>query len=108
MSGHTSEPWIVGDDDKNEQPTIYGDEGRQFVGLCAHECLVSRIPEAAANAKRIVACVNACAGINPEAVPELLEAAINAVDWLCDATPGSDQQERGQALRTAIANAEQK
>ena len=26
------------------------------------------------DAKRIVSCVNACAGINPEAVPELLEA----------------------------------
>ena len=30
--------------------------------------------EAKANAHRIVACVNACEGINPEAVPELLEA----------------------------------
>lgn len=28
--------------------------------------------ECQANASRIVACVNACAGINPEAVPELL------------------------------------
>ncbi len=27
-----------------------------------------------ANAERIVACVNACEGINPEAVPELLDA----------------------------------
>jgi len=27
-----------------------------------------------ANAARIVACVNACAGINPEAVPKMLEA----------------------------------
>ena len=27
-----------------------------------------------ANAERIVACVNACEGINPEAVPEMLEA----------------------------------
>ena len=31
-----------------------------------------------ANARRIVACVNACEGINPEAVPDLLEAA----EWL--------------------------
>jgi len=30
--------------------------------------------EAEANAARIVACVNGCAGINPEAVPELAEA----------------------------------
>ena len=30
--------------------------------------------EVEANARRIVACVNGCEGINPEAVPDLLEA----------------------------------
>lgn len=30
--------------------------------------------EVAANARRIIACVNGCAGINPEAVPDLLAA----------------------------------
>jgi len=32
------------------------------------------VEETDANAARIVACVNACAGINPEAVPELVNA----------------------------------
>lgn len=35
------------------------------------------------NARRIVACVNACEGMNPEAVPELLEALM-AVEWIPD------------------------
>ena len=30
--------------------------------------------EVAANARRIIACVNACAGINPEAVPDLIQS----------------------------------
>jgi hypothetical protein len=30
-------------------------------------------PNIKANANRIVACVNACEGVNPEAIPELLE-----------------------------------
>jgi len=34
-----------------------------------------RNADIAADAKRIVACVNACEGINPEAVPRLLKAA---------------------------------
>jgi predicted nucleic acid-binding Zn ribbon protein len=40
--------------------------------------------EMLANAERIVSCVNACAGINPEAIPELIKAAeklINRVSY---------------------------
>ena len=39
--------------------------------------------EAEANANRIVACVNGCAGINPDAVKELLEA-VKAMQDACD------------------------
>lgn len=36
------------------------------------------------HAERIVACVNACAGIaNPAAVPEVVEA-LRAVEWYCE------------------------
>jgi hypothetical protein len=45
---------------------------------------VERQAEAAANAARIVACVNGCEGINPEAVKEMLEAcrlAVNSQGW---------------------------
>ncbi len=34
--------------------------------------------------ERIVACVNACKGINPEAVPDLLESLRDAIAWLED------------------------
>ena len=41
-----------------------------------------------ANARRIVACVNACAGINPEAVRDLLAACRTAADMLHKAING--------------------
>ena len=71
---HTPEPWkAVGQDirDGNEDNIVtvpYGDDPEQ----------------AEANARRIVSCVNACEGINPDAVPELLEALHNL---LINATP---------------------
>jgi hypothetical protein len=34
-----------------------------------------------ANAIRIVACVNACEGINPEAIPDMLEALNRLAAW---------------------------
>ena len=39
------------------------------------------VTQRAANADRIVACVNACEGINPKAIPDLL-AALEAVEWV--------------------------
>lgn len=51
-----------------------------------------------ANAERIVACVNACAGIaNPEAIPELITAATNYIEFAKDEEkllhPGFERQE---------------
>ena len=68
---HTPEPWHVG-----------GLSGR---GVRADTCGIAWCfsapdvrpndpTEAIANAHRIVACVNSCAGIDPEAVPKMLEA----------------------------------
>jgi len=79
MAEHTSEPWDV------QNKGILG------TGSARHEVVqgvnrdgsknlprITRMPDLSyssyANAKRIVACVNACAGINPEAVPDLLAA----------------------------------
>lgn len=39
------------------------------------------------------------------AAPDLLEAAIQAADWLCECDPSTDQYERGMKLRAAIAKA---
>ena len=47
--------------------------------------------ECEADARRIVACVNACAGINPEAVPDLIKACQDVEDvfnqWTCNDDP---------------------
>jgi hypothetical protein len=73
---HTPEPWRQG----QRHP------GRIIAGPSATAGFVCRVtvqdeddcdPQIieAANAARIVACVNALAGLNPEAVPALVEAA---------------------------------
>ena len=59
MTQHTAEPW------RTENGDVVCKEGPIAAVM---------LPNDRANATRIVACVNACEGINPEAVPELLEA----------------------------------
>ena len=56
------------------------------------------------DANRIVACVNACAGINPEAVPELVRAAQAVQRWA--EAGGDDWWKAHDALYAAIAKAE--
>lgn len=55
-------------------------------------------------AARMVACVNACEGINPEAVPELYRAAWNFVECIGH----SQEPERLQDLIEALKKAEGK
>ena len=55
-TNHTPEPW------RYSNGFIFS--GKEIVGGSCNET----------NDKRIIACVNACAGINPDAVPEMLEA----------------------------------
>jgi len=74
---HTPGPWrlttgaywlrIVGP--AKEAIASFGNQRRWLDGV-----------EVAANARRIVACVNACEGINPEAVPDLLEACRKLIE----------------------------
>lgn len=69
MSKHTPEPWTAGD------RTIYGSGGDTRMTVAHTNCAGSlTMEEDRANAARIVACVNGCAGINPDAVPDLLKA----------------------------------
>lgn len=56
---HTKEPWHVGDT-KNGASFIYGEDGWAIA-----ECLQTK-GSREANARRIVACVNRCAGISNE------------------------------------------
>lgn len=61
----------------------------------------SEDPEVQANARRIVACVNACEGINPKAVPDLLAACKEVLRK-------NNGYSVTEQLRTAIAKAEAK
>lgn len=78
ITKHTPGPW---------KPDGYGlrvlAEPKHFKPTAAHPVFVvaqcstfcnGTEPEERANAARIVACVNACEGINPEAVPDVVKA----------------------------------
>lgn len=72
MGKHAREPWKWGDEHYNDlldtSVRILMNAERAILYHQAHW------PIRDANAARIVACVNACEGLNPEAVPEVLEA----------------------------------
>lgn len=68
---HTPEPWALRHDPMNPNPRIFGSDGSLVVIISEGRAFAKQTE---ANAARIVACVNSCKGINPEAVPELLEA----------------------------------
>ena len=63
-----------------------------------------------ANVARAAACVNACAGLNPDAVPGLVEALRKADAWIAmyHNTPGHDAASRQMStvIRAALAQAE--
>lgn len=75
MSKHTPEPWTIECENSGGGTNISGDmipciahthEVARVNSGAAHRALTSE--EALANARRIVACVNACAGISTEAL----------------------------------------
>lgn len=63
------------------------------------------LAERDANAARIVTCVNACEGINPEAVPELLALAERTLAFLRKWHGDAEGLEIGDMARAAIAKA---
>ena len=65
MTKHTPEPWLMA------APPSTG-EHTEMVDQACNEIATFKRP---ADLKRARQCVNACAGINPEAVPDLVEAA---------------------------------
>lgn len=66
---HTPGPWKVIDDEQLGMAVISPETGYT---ISTHNNGAEHSEEEAANAARIAACVNACEGINPEAVPEML------------------------------------
>lgn len=82
---HTPEPWkLVISDGENlciRQDTSYG---FRRVAIASKNAATGWTQEDEANAQRIVACVNACAGIkNPEAIPDLI-ASFKEISAHCE------------------------
>lgn len=98
MSKHTPEPWVA-----TRQPN--GSVCIHERGLMPHATVYGRADLSSgkieSDSARIVACVNACAGINPEAVPGLLAVCREIAEHGTD-----DWAARMQTLRAAIARAE--
>jgi hypothetical protein len=75
---HTPEPWRASDTTQDVSAQVEGHDCR-----IVHAYHLQRFKHSAkANAQRIVDCVNACQGLNPAAVPELLSAAKDALESL--------------------------
>lgn len=101
---HTKEPWFIhnGIDIDGTQDH----RARLHIADCAPDSYDVGltdidVPIARANADRIVACVNACTGINPAAIQKLLEACKKAN------TCASIPDEIKTLIRDAIAEARQ-
>ena len=105
---HTKEPWAVraiGSEGYNVGREI----NATLLALPIHQRLRESQPicrvdgfeweTLKANAHRIVACVNACKGINPEAVPDLLEA----LKMLYNDCMASDFNEHWESYKLAEA-----
>jgi len=78
---HTPGPWIVGRGNRIYMGAAM--EAREIAVATRSDPSIRA--QAEANAARIVACVNACEGINPEAVPEIVKALgdlLDVVNWL--------------------------
>lgn len=105
MAEHTPEPWaldrVVPECDC---PIVSaGDDAVFHCGLDAY----NEPDTVLANANRAIACVNALAGTNPSAIPELIEAAREAFGALVGAH-ASDDSVQGRArirLRAALLQA---
>lgn len=68
--GHTKEPWHVmqeGFGNKGHYPTVYAtDDELRYICTCHDFCNFNTPTDNIANAKRIIACVNYCAGMTDE------------------------------------------
>lgn len=70
---HTPGPWHWEDDEFGNYRAIVGN-GHVLCEAMQYESESPFIDISVPDAARIVACVNACEGINPEAVPDLMKA----------------------------------
>jgi hypothetical protein len=85
---HTPEPWLIGDED--DPSSISSSSGRPVAEtlVAVQRWTPEKQEEDYANARRIVACVNACKGIPTET----LEANGHIKDWEGQAPPAIVEQ----------------
>lgn len=74
INGHRHDAWPIAHDPSNT--------GVVVVILPVSDRTRETVKERRETADRIAACLNACDGINPEAVPELVKAAENAIGMM--------------------------
>lgn len=111
MSEHTKEPWRVVE--LGDCPGIDADGGEQSVVVFGETCEPNddggvrgeTLEQGKANAYHIVSCVNNCKGINPHAVPAMLEA-LKAIAEGCSFPEDAVQRAVRDRARAAIAMAE--
>lgn len=72
---HTPEPWRVVPRPAADHSVVIESTERVNVAFVPAKTQADGLPTAAPNAARIVACVNSCAGLDPAAIPALIEAA---------------------------------
>ena len=97
---HAPEPWTL------EASTLFGADERPIATLIAPQrgdTLFQYVRKD--DAARIVACVNACQGINPEAVPMMLEVLQEALCLMLVMDGGFTDNPTKAKIRAAIAKA---
>ena len=109
MTLPTAQPAIM--QAESVAPLFMGEPDPRFVAAVGCESPRDGwTPEDKANAARIVACVNGCAGLNPAAVPGLLAAcceALSLVEWAAENSVGmhASMMESAKHIRAAISKA---
>ena len=113
MRNHTPEPWGFTDHGQNIDGDDWYSINRGSIDIAYERWSQNDEPTRRANALRIVACVNACEGINPEAVPELLKACkiglgyIEATENSLHGTQPNIVTKDADVLRAVIDKAEE-
>lgn len=103
---HTAEPWKVMRDDRGLWIAASNPNDPSRCVIVAELGFTALNDSKKANAERIVACVNACEGINPEAVPDALAAFKCLVDWVHNNCEDPACTVPLNAARAAITKAE--
>ena len=111
MSKQTPEPWVFSPDRHTHDCFIHAANAEEKYGYIDNDDGgVFGSSEwnwfKDEDAKRTVACVNACAGINPEAVPDVVEALREAINWAEGYAQGGVIPEYLKAARAALAKLE--